>query len=134
VSWSSFMPQLTNSVSIPFIFHIAYSFLLPNTRLVKNHLKHLGRTRLGVLIRHVWLWHQFHLVYLPVTGSKPTTFRSWAVFAIWLDHSFRFVIKKPFENAPQGGNCILKLYVENTYGNGMYGWIRNVEKPILGIT
>jgi len=45
-------------------------FLLPNTRLVNNHLKHLGRTRLGVLIRPVWLLHHFYLVYRWRRGSN----------------------------------------------------------------
>ena len=39
-----------------------YSFFLTHDWF-NNHLKHLGRTRLGVLIRPVWLWHHFHLVY-----------------------------------------------------------------------
>jgi len=48
-------------------------FLLHNTQLVHNHLKHLRRTSLGVLIRPVWLWHHFHLVYCWL-GSNPWPF------------------------------------------------------------
>ena len=40
-----------------------------------NHLKRLGRTRLGVLIRPLWLWHHFHLVYWWRRGSNPRLFR-----------------------------------------------------------
>ena len=40
-----------------------------------NHLKHLGReTRLGILIRPVWLWHHYHLVYQWQQGSNPQPF------------------------------------------------------------
>ena len=40
---------------------------------IKNHLKHLERNRLGVLIRPVWLWHHFYLVYW-WQGSNPWPF------------------------------------------------------------
>jgi len=57
-------------ITIPQISTIIIFFLLPNTWLVNNHLKHLGRTRLGDLIRPVWLLHHFHLVYWWWRGSN----------------------------------------------------------------
>ena len=38
-------------------------FYFPTHDRFNYHLKHQGSTRLGVLIRPVWLWHHFHLVY-----------------------------------------------------------------------
>jgi len=38
-------------------------FTLQHTRLINNRLKHLGRTRLGVSIRPVWILHHFYLAY-----------------------------------------------------------------------
>ena len=46
--------KIRQLLSSKFNFIIIF-FLLPNTRLVNNHLKHLGRSRLGVLIRPGWL-------------------------------------------------------------------------------
>jgi len=46
-----------------------------------NHFKHLGRTRLGVLIRPVWIWRHFHQVYILATGFEPTT-KAFAILAL----------------------------------------------------
>ena len=50
-----------------------FFFYFPTHDWLNNHLKHQGRSRLGVLIRPVWLWHHFHLVYW-WRGSNPRSF------------------------------------------------------------
>ena len=42
-----------------------FVFYFPTHDWFNNHLKHLRSTRLGVLIRPMWAWHQFRLVYRP---------------------------------------------------------------------
>ena len=60
-----------------------------------NHLKYLGRTRLGVIIRPVWLWHHFHLVSCWRRGSNPWSIVSRLCYR--LDHSFCFFMLMLYE-------------------------------------
>jgi len=63
----------TNVFTWKFQRHLSTLFLPPNTRSVNNYLNHHGRTRLGGLIRPVWLWHHFHAVFR-WRGSNPRPF------------------------------------------------------------
>jgi len=67
-----------------FLFSMFFNF--PTHNWFNNHLKHLGRTRLGVLIRPVWLWHHFHLVYWFTNRTHNLSIVSCLRYR--LDHSF----------------------------------------------
>ena len=50
------LPHFLHSFVLPFFYCLTHDWFY-------NHLKHLGSIKLGVLIRPVWHWHHFHLVY-----------------------------------------------------------------------